>query len=488
MIPQIPGKLSGIPAKEIITTGSEIKNLESLFKGDTAEFKIIEDNDNKSIFKKQPSRKLKEENSAEKSFNDLLLLCNKEVNFSAAVSNPKIESNGSSTTKLFLENRGEQKPESITEDKFPEHKIARHERFYSELAALKAFNEIPYSPDSSNEIQNNQKAMREGIYEVPQITDSGAPLDHLKSGESEKTSNVETSVENQNTATDNTPEVLKNENFAEDLLADKAANKISISRESHEVNIQNPGTGMETIKEYSGRNAKNGMDVADDDSGMRNGAQTEKLSVLDRQNMPGKFDFEQSDRENFAGSGDRDSAPVHNGKNSYTNEVFSVRDANILNIITEKNESDIHVNFHGGGIGAKVVDELKPHIFSIKQNKADDITVRIKVDDNTELSIRMYAHDGKIFASAFLEKGDFLPLKHHWMELQENLSKYGVDLGMLSMSNGEKRQNRYKNNEEQFEIVPINVQHDFLKVKEQEKVRQVALDVVEDKSGWESWA
>lgn len=150
-------------------------------------------------------------------------------------------------------------------------------------------------------------------------------------------------------------------------------------------------------------------------------------------------------------------------------------------------------DFDGGeikikSISTRLLEEIKPHLLTIRHNNSvNDMTIKLKPDLETELSIRMVLNGEKIVATACVEKGDWYVLRSQWGELQNALTKYGVELGSLNFGNNANQNAQRWNYSGDDNAEKINRSKTILTVSNSpstEGTRKYSLV----HNGWECWA
>jgi hypothetical protein len=76
----------------------------------------------------------------------------------------------------------------------------------------------------------------------------------------------------------------------------------------------------------------------------------------------------------------------------------------------------------------RVARLVNQEVVTIRQSGASAMTVSLKVDSQTELSLQLTNHDGQIQASIRCERGSVAGMDSHWGQLQESLAKQNVQL------------------------------------------------------------
>jgi hypothetical protein len=71
---------------------------------------------------------------------------------------------------------------------------------------------------------------------------------------------------------------------------------------------------------------------------------------------------------------------------------------------------------------------------TFKQSGAGTVTISLKLDLHTEISLGLANHQGQIQASIHCERGDLSGAENHWGQLQESLARHNVQLMPLQKS------------------------------------------------------
>ncbi len=226
------------------------------------------------------------------------------------------------------------------------------------------------------------------------------------------------------------------------------------------------------IKTFDSKDSNNGTLVAQRVDDMNKKQEMDKIAVYEGQNIPVK-DTEGVKKTNL----DKQERTV-NVERYYPNSLLTSESKKLD--ITEELAPERNLS---SNIVEKLASEIKPYLITIRHHSADNITVKVKPDIETEISLKMVLNSDRIIASASLNRGDWLLLKSHWSELQTLLSRYGVELGSLNIGDGstrnQNRQSFYDYQETKFNNTSANISQ-----INKDKERKPHLVY----GGWERWA
>ena len=79
----------------------------------------------------------------------------------------------------------------------------------------------------------------------------------------------------------------------------------------------------------------------------------------------------------------------------------------------------------------RLQQQIEQCLVELRRSRADAVTVVIKPDAATELSVIVHLHQGQIEVDAQCRRGDCAAWLAHWAQLQQTLAPQGVRLGGL---------------------------------------------------------
>jgi hypothetical protein len=89
---------------------------------------------------------------------------------------------------------------------------------------------------------------------------------------------------------------------------------------------------------------------------------------------------------------------------------------------------------------ASTVDRLQlmiqSEVQSLSRAKAEQVSVVLRPDTQTEIQLRLHVQNGLVEAHARCERGNVEALNAQWSQLQQSLLECGVKLGPLQQANG----------------------------------------------------
>lgn len=85
--------------------------------------------------------------------------------------------------------------------------------------------------------------------------------------------------------------------------------------------------------------------------------------------------------------------------------------------------------------GRDLAGEITQRAVELKRLDLDSMTVVLRPDSHTELSLQLSRRDGVVEIKAQCERGDWGNLGAHWEELQKSLEAKGIRLGQLETAN-----------------------------------------------------
>jgi hypothetical protein len=150
----------------------------------------------------------------------------------------------------------------------------------------------------------------------------------------------------------------------------------------------------------------------------------------------------------------------------------------------------------------RVAHLVNQEAIAVRQSGASSLSVSLKLDSQTELSLQLTHHDGQIQASIRVERGDGSGLGGHWGDLQESLARQNIQLAPLdnssasrnaafnpatlnsnnfSSSNGNPQNSRFQQRDLTPEAPVASANANVTAVK-QPKTKKSS------PQGWESWA
>lgn len=131
-------------------------------------------------------------------------------------------------------------------------------------------------------------------------------------------------------------------------------------------------------------------------------------------------------------------------------------------------------------------DLVSLHALRLVESKADSLSVVLKPDAGTELSLQLHRRDGVVEAQAFLTRGDHQVLNQHWADLQSRLELHGVKLAPLgsegNFNAGGNGFSRQRSPERDAETESALAFAEFAVATGGATARSAGLH------GWESWA
>jgi hypothetical protein len=80
----------------------------------------------------------------------------------------------------------------------------------------------------------------------------------------------------------------------------------------------------------------------------------------------------------------------------------------------------------------RISNLISQEVVTMKKLGASSLAVSLKVDNQTELSLRLNNHEGRIHAFVSCERGSVPHLEKHWQELRESLARQNVQLMPLN--------------------------------------------------------
>jgi hypothetical protein len=172
-----------------------------------------------------------------------------------------------------------------------------------------------------------------------------------------------------------------------------------------------------------------------------------------------------------------------------------------LNIDAPKGTGAAQATDHSAAQAEHVGHLLDQHVVMMHQSGANKLAVSLKLDPNTELSLRLTNHNGQIEASMRLERGIMPGLENHWRDLQESLARQNVQLLPLenkasarttvfsspssttsASSFNQSSQNPQRRNRDTRQDLPLAGDVQTVSVTSKATTRTVS------RQGWESWA
>ena len=97
-----------------------------------------------------------------------------------------------------------------------------------------------------------------------------------------------------------------------------------------------------------------------------------------------------------------------------------------MNVLAQSSQTEARLN-----TVARAHDMVSLHALRLVESKADAMSVVLKPDGGTELSLELRQRNGVVEASAVLAAGDHQYLNQHWADLQARLELRGIKLGPL---------------------------------------------------------
>lgn len=80
--------------------------------------------------------------------------------------------------------------------------------------------------------------------------------------------------------------------------------------------------------------------------------------------------------------------------------------------------------------------DLLARAVEFKQQSSTSMTVVLRPDDRTELTVQLRGNEGKVEVQVHMERGDIAAFRNSWESLQHTLSQQGVRLAELSVASG----------------------------------------------------
>ena len=183
---------------------------------------------------------------------------------------------------------------------------------------------------------------------------------------------------------------------------------------------------------------KSGTGVASTDSAMKNSDKVEVFAGLEGQKLPGGasarplaselraalLDF--SNISNAPVKFTPDAALAYSSADTGGNSHSSTEVTAQLNVVAQPALNSANL---------KTVEQthelVAQHALRLVETKADSLSVVLKPDAGTELSLQLRQRNGAVEATAVLTSGDHQLLNQHWADLQSRLDLRGVKLGPL---------------------------------------------------------
>ncbi|MGC8744151.1 MAG: hypothetical protein ACP5T0_09770 [Verrucomicrobiia bacterium] len=245
--------------------------------------------------------------------------------------------------------------------------------------------------------------------------------------------------------------------------------------------------GIDTaIKNFSiNEDKSDGTLIAHYEDEMNNRQDIDKFAVTEGKKMPVEANFVRNVNEMGEKMSMKRNAQLSENSQMYLNQSVEGQH--------QKIDIKYAEDFDGGEIKIKsistnLLEEIKPHLLTIRHNNSvNDMTIKLKPDGETELSIRMVLNGEKIVATACVEKGDWYVLRSQWGELQNALTKYGVDLGSLNFGNNANQNAQrwnYSGDDNTAKINPSKITLTVSNSPSTEGTRKYSLV----HNGWECWA
>jgi hypothetical protein len=96
-----------------------------------------------------------------------------------------------------------------------------------------------------------------------------------------------------------------------------------------------------------------------------------------------------------------------------------------------------HVLPDRAGLAHDLGCQISQRAVELKSLNQDSMTVVLRPDQHTELSLQLHRREGGIEVRAHFERGNYENLNAHWAELQSSLAPKGIRLGGLACATPE---------------------------------------------------